>query len=147
LPVQVVRVDPAGGRTHLGCRFEIEDETVRREVISFVYGDSARWKYFTETRRAKGISTIRAFFKLMYIGLKGMLRHAAGLTQLGLNRIRSQARMAYLFSRNRIDWQRSLSRPSHPNLGERVRARSYPPQHKHAKLNKGRSADGTGNTA
>jgi len=147
LPVQVVRVDPAGGRTHLGCRFEVEDETVRRQVISFVYGDSARWKYFTETRRAKGISTIRAFFKLMYIGLKGMLRHAAGLTQLGLNRIRSQAARANVFSRNGINRQRPISLPATPILGERVRVKGYPPRDKHATLNKGRSADGEGHVA
>ncbi len=94
LPLQVVRVDDEGGRPTLGCRFESDDATVRRQVIGFVYGDSRRWKYFTEGRGEKGIGTIRAFFKLVKIGLKGMWRHAAGLTRIGIRRIRRQAEAA-----------------------------------------------------
>ena len=63
-------------------------------MIGFVYGDSGRWKYFTEGRRGKGIGTIRAFFKLVNIGLKGTWRHAAGLTRLGIRRIRRQPKTA-----------------------------------------------------
>lgn len=94
LPIQVVRVDDAGGRPTLGGRFETGDAAVRRQVIGFVYGDSGRWKYFTEGRGEKGIGTIRAFFKLVRIGLKGMWRHAAGLTRVGIRRIRRPAETA-----------------------------------------------------
>jgi cellulose synthase (UDP-forming) len=90
LPLHVIRVDDKGGRKTLGCRFETDDAAVRRQVIGFVYGDSGRWKYFTEGRHGKGIGTIRAFFKLVNIGLKGTWRHATGLTRLGIRRIRRQ---------------------------------------------------------
>jgi cellulose synthase (UDP-forming) len=93
LPLQVIRVEEnEGGRRTLGCRFETDDASVRRQVIGFVYGDSGRWKYFTEGRRGKGIGTIHAFFKLVNIGLKGTWRHATGLTRLGIQWIRRQPR-------------------------------------------------------
>jgi cellulose synthase (UDP-forming) len=94
LPLQVIRVDDEGGRKTLGCRFEIDDATVRRQVIGFVYGDSGRWKYFAEGRRGKGIGTIHAFFKLMNIGLKGTWRHAAGLARLCVRSIERQVKTA-----------------------------------------------------
>ena len=115
----MVRADRVGGRTRLGCRFELEDETVRRQVISFVFGDSARWKYFTEAQHAKGISTVHTFLKLIRIGTYGMLRHAAGLTMLGLNRIRSQAKQAYSSSRNKIYGHRPLRLPF-PQISEEM---------------------------
>ena len=94
LPLQVIRVENGRGRQTLGCRFETDDASVRRQVIGFVYGDSGRWKYFTEGRRGKGIGTIHAFFKLVNIGLKGTWRHATGLTRLGIRRIRRQPKTA-----------------------------------------------------
>lgn len=90
LPLQVIRAVDERGRKILGCRFITEDESVRRQVIGFVYGDSARWKYFTEGRRGKAIGNLRAFFKLVSIGLKGSWRHAAGLTRLAMGRLRLQ---------------------------------------------------------
>jgi len=147
LPIQMVRVDSQRGRTRLGCRFDIQDETDRRRVISFVYGDSARWKYFTEARRAKSVGTIFAFFKLMRIGLKGMARHAAGLMQLGLNRIRLQPAMAYAFSRNGMYRQRPIRLPATPLSGKRVGGREYPPRGSYAKPNKWRTPNDTGNMA
>jgi cellulose synthase (UDP-forming) len=92
LPVRLTRVVDEGGRRILGCRFESKNESVRRQVVGFVYGDSGRWKYFTEARRGKAISTLRAFFKLVSIGLRGAWRHAAGLTRLAVGRLRSQRR-------------------------------------------------------
>jgi cellulose synthase (UDP-forming) len=92
LPLQVIRVLDERGRRTLGCRFITADESVRRQVTGFVYGDSGRWKYFTEGRRGKAINTLRAFFKLVNIGLRGSWRHAAGLVNLGIQRIRRQAR-------------------------------------------------------
>jgi len=89
LPLQVIRIDDEGGRKTLGCRFETDDESIRRQVIGFVYGDSGRWKYFTDGRHGKGIGTIRAFFKLVGIGLRGTWRHAAGLARLGVGRLRA----------------------------------------------------------
>jgi cellulose synthase (UDP-forming) len=94
LPIQVLRVQDEGGRKTLGCRFEIEDPAVRRQVVAFVYGDSGRWKYFSDTRRVKAVGTFRAFFRLVLIGLKGSGRHAAGLIRLGIEQIRSRLRMA-----------------------------------------------------
>jgi cellulose synthase (UDP-forming) len=91
LPIRVLRTQEEGGSKILGCRFESGDETLRRQVIGFVYGDSRRWKYFAETHRIPGIGTIRAFFKLMRIGLRGSGRHAAGLIRLGIQRMRRQA--------------------------------------------------------
>jgi cellulose synthase (UDP-forming) len=86
LPLHVIRAVDERGRKILGCRFIIEDESARRQVVGFVYGDSGRWKYFTEGRRGKAIGTLRAFFKLVGIGLKGSWRHAAGLTRLTMGR-------------------------------------------------------------
>jgi cellulose synthase (UDP-forming) len=94
LPLQVIRVENGGRRQTLGCRFDTDDTSVRRQVIGFVYGDSGRWKYFTEGRRGKGIGTIHAFFKLVNIGLKGTWRHATGLARLFLQWIRRRARTA-----------------------------------------------------
>jgi len=94
LPLHVIRVDDGGGRKTLGCRFETDDAAVRRQVIGFVYGDSGRWKYFTEGRHGKGIGSIRSFFKLVNIGLKGTWRHATGLTRIGIRRIRRQPKTA-----------------------------------------------------
>ncbi len=94
LPIQVLRAQDEAGRKTLGCRFEIENETDRRRVVAFVYGDSGRWKYFFETRRVQAIGTLRAFFRLVRIGLKGSGRHAAGLMRLSTERIRTQVRMA-----------------------------------------------------
>jgi cellulose synthase (UDP-forming) len=87
LPIQVLRTSVEPGYKTLGCRFVTPNEDLRRRVIGFVYGDSARWKYFADGRRVKGIGTIRAFFKLVGIGLKGSWRHAAGLMRLGMSRI------------------------------------------------------------
>jgi cellulose synthase (UDP-forming) len=93
LPIQVMRVREEGGRKTLGCRFETGDEAVRRQVVGFVYGDSGRWQYFSERRRVKAVGTVRAFFMLVRIGLKGSGRHAAGLMRLAVERIRARARM------------------------------------------------------
>ena len=90
LPLQLIRAVDEKGRKTLGCRFITEDESVRRQVVEFVYGDSGRWKYFTEGRRGKAIGTLRAFIKLVSIGLKGSWRHAAGLARLTMGRLRSQ---------------------------------------------------------
>lgn len=86
LPIRVLRTSEGPRYRTLGCCFE-GDEAVRRQVIGFVYGDSGRWKYFAEERRVDGISTLRAFFKLLGIGLKGMWRHAAGLLRVGWSRV------------------------------------------------------------
>jgi cellulose synthase (UDP-forming) len=90
LPIRVLRTSEGPRYQTLGCCFE-GNEGARRQVIGFVYGDSGRWKYFAEERRVKGISTLRAFFKLLGIGLKGLWRHAAGLMRLGLNRVHRPA--------------------------------------------------------
>ena len=94
LPLKVIRVVDERGRRTLGCRFIIENESVRRQVVGFVYGDSRRWRYFTEGRRGKPISTMRAFFRLVSIGLRGLWRHAAGLTRLALGQLRPQRKTA-----------------------------------------------------
>ena len=94
LPIQVLRTQNGGRTQTLGCRFEAGHEELRRQVIGFVYGDSGRWKYFAESRRVQGIGTVRAFFKLVRIGLKGSGRHAAGLARLGIQRIRNQTMTA-----------------------------------------------------
>jgi cellulose synthase (UDP-forming) len=147
LPIQVLRVDRVGGRARLGCRFELKDEAVRREVISFVFGDSARWKYFTEAQRAKEISTVHAFLKLIRIGTYGMLRHAAGLTMLGLTRIRSQARQAYASSRDTIYGQRPLRLPF-PQISEEMgQTTRYASRGHYPKPDSGRTPDGAGNVA
>jgi cellulose synthase (UDP-forming) len=91
LPVQVLRTQDEGGRTTLGCRFAPEAEAVRRQVVGFVYGDSRRWKYFSESRHMRGIGTLQAFFRLVRIGLKGSGRHAAGLIRMGIGRVRRAA--------------------------------------------------------
>jgi hypothetical protein len=84
-----------GGRTQtLGCRFETGHEELRRQVIGFVYGDSSRWKYFAESHRIQSIGTVRSFFQLVQIGLKGSGRHAAGLARLGIQRFRNPTMMA-----------------------------------------------------
>jgi cellulose synthase (UDP-forming) len=88
LPLQVIRVVDERGRKTLGCRFVIENESVRRQVVGFVYGDSRRWRYFTEGRRGKAIGTLRAFFRLVSIGVRGSWRNAAGLASLAIQRIR-----------------------------------------------------------
>jgi cellulose synthase (UDP-forming) len=92
LPIQVLRTRLEHGSRILGCRFMTSSEELWRRVIGFVYGDSARWKYFADGRRVQGIGTIRAFFKLVRIGLQGTWRHAAGLMRLGLSRILRQAK-------------------------------------------------------
>jgi cellulose synthase (UDP-forming) len=94
LPIRVLRTHDEAGRKTLGCRFDIENETDRRRVVAFVYGDSGRWKYFSETPRAQAIGTLRAFFRLVRIGLKGSARHAAGLMRLSTERIRNPSRLA-----------------------------------------------------
>jgi cellulose synthase (UDP-forming) len=86
LPIRVHRTSRGPQYQTLGCCFD-GDEGVRRQVIGFVYGDSGRWKYFAEERRVKGISTLGAFFKLLGIGLKGLGRHAGGLTRMALSRV------------------------------------------------------------
>lgn len=94
LPIEVLRVQDEGGRKTLGCRFESADEAVRRQVVGFVFGDSSRWKYFAETRHLQAVGTVRAFFRLVRIGLKGTGRHAAGLMRLAVDRVRGQVRLA-----------------------------------------------------
>jgi cellulose synthase (UDP-forming) len=87
LPIQVLRTQNGGRTQTLGCRFEAGHEALRRQVIGFVYGDSGRWKYFAESHRIQSIGTVRSFFQLVQIGLKGSWRHAAGLARLATERL------------------------------------------------------------
>jgi hypothetical protein len=87
LPIQVLRTQNGERTQTLGCRFEAGHEALRRQVIGFVYGDSGRWKYFAESHRIQSIGTVRSFFQLVQIGLKGSWRHAAGLARLATERL------------------------------------------------------------
>jgi cellulose synthase (UDP-forming) len=91
LPIRVLRTGGLRDRQRLGCRFDMSDPEVRRQVIGYVYGDSRRWKYFAEARRVKGVGSFRAFYRLVRIGLKGSWRHAAGMTRLTARRLRFSA--------------------------------------------------------
>lgn len=89
LPVEVLRAfDLEGGGRALGCRFDVAEEPTRRQVIGFVYGDSTRWKYFSENRSTAGIGSFRSFINLVRTGLKGSGRNLAGVTRMAAARIR-----------------------------------------------------------
>ncbi len=88
LPVEVLRAFDLDGHRALGCRFDVAKEETRRQVIGFVYGDSTRWKYFSENRTAAGIGSFRSFFNLVRTGLRGSWRNLAGLTKMVAGRIR-----------------------------------------------------------
>jgi cellulose synthase (UDP-forming) len=79
LPARVLRVQNRPGRVMLGCHFEAGSPEVLRRIIGFVYGDSGRWKYFADARHTGGVSSLRALYRLVRIGLKGSWRNAAGL--------------------------------------------------------------------
>jgi cellulose synthase (UDP-forming) len=89
LPVRVLRSQVVNGRRRLGGYFDMGRPEVRREVIGFVYGDSRRWKYFSDSRLIRGVGSFRAFSRLVRVGLKGSWRHAAGMAHLAAQRRRA----------------------------------------------------------
>ena len=91
LPLEVLRVLDQGGRQVLGCRFDAADEQTRGQVIGFVYGDSARWKYFAEHRPVAGVGTLRSLFNLVRTGLRGSGRNMAGLAKMAVRSLRPAA--------------------------------------------------------
>jgi cellulose synthase (UDP-forming) len=88
LPLRVMRRSAAGGRTRLGCRFEVADPDVRRRLVDYVYGDSGRWKYFADGRPGASLGTFRAFGRLARIGMKGAGRSLAGMGRMVRQRLR-----------------------------------------------------------
>lgn len=81
LPLRLVRIEPFAGGVRVGCRFEDDDEAVRRAIVDYVYGDSARWKYFSDLRQVREVGSLRALFRLTATGLRASLRHASGLVR------------------------------------------------------------------
>nr|MDA8388411.1 UDP-forming cellulose synthase catalytic subunit [Nitrospiraceae bacterium] len=66
LPAIVKRVRrDLGGHTRLGCRFDARDMDDIKRMVSFVYGESARWESFWRDR--KKTSALAALF---YLSLK-----------------------------------------------------------------------------
>jgi len=95
LPLRLVRIESFAGGVRVGCRFEDEDEAVRRAIVDYVYGDSARWKYFADLRQVREVGTVRALVRLTATGIRASLRHAAGLLRwVAGRRIRGYRRAA-----------------------------------------------------
>jgi cellulose synthase (UDP-forming) len=79
LPLRVRRRDPSPEGLRLGCEFE-EDTKRMPEIIGFVYGDSRRWKYFSETGRLGAVGSMRAFRRLLRVGAAGAARHMGAIS-------------------------------------------------------------------
>jgi len=85
LPARITRRGFSSSGTSLGCEFEQSDESLRRQVIGFVYGDSGRWKYFYEARVGRNVNSLKGFFNLLAIGARGSLRNLIGIVRILLD--------------------------------------------------------------
>lgn len=79
LPIQIVRRAEVKEGTLFGCRFDTTKDSIRRQIIEFVYGDSRRLKYFYQTGTKTRRSSFRGFYNLVGFGLGGFHRNAKGL--------------------------------------------------------------------
>lgn len=66
--VKVVRTFPTGKETVLGCEF-IQQEMIDPTIISFIYGDSTRWKAIWE-QRSQSLTDFRLLASLGKLGFR-----------------------------------------------------------------------------
>jgi cellulose synthase (UDP-forming) len=85
LPARVIRQDTGPTGMSLGCEFVPPDEIARKQVVSFVYGDSNRWKYFHESGIGRAVGSFKGFLNLLSIGVKGSLRNLRGIARILLD--------------------------------------------------------------
>ncbi len=83
LPLEVVRILPAGKNRLAGCLFKAEDPFSFARIVSFVYGDSQRWEDFWENRRKRHkTSPWQGLGYLFSIGISGFVRNFRGIILL-----------------------------------------------------------------
>ncbi|SLM32432.1 Strongly similar to cellulose synthase, catalytic subunit (UDP-forming) (modular protein) [Desulfamplus magnetovallimortis] len=82
LPLEVKHVRHDGKRTILGTLFVADDKAHLLNVINFVYGDSSRWKFFSQNEKTTPVGYVRGFFRLLKIGIWGTFSNFRGVASL-----------------------------------------------------------------
>jgi hypothetical protein len=87
LPIQILRSSSHRDGMLCGARFDIVNEENFQQIISYVYGDSQRLKYFHQARTERTLNTFKGFLNLNKIGVRGTIRNLRGLVKIALNTI------------------------------------------------------------
>ena len=83
IPAEVVQTYARGKRMMCGCRFVVEDEQTRKEIIGYVYGDSSRWAKFWHSR-GRRVSTRGGLAYLLFKGIDGSTRNVSGIFSIAV---------------------------------------------------------------
>ncbi|KJR40655.1 cellulose synthase, catalytic subunit [Candidatus Magnetoovum chiemensis] len=79
LPVEVKQHRNKGDHSILGCLFTGTEQADMTDVINFVYGDSSRWKFFSQRGKTAPVGYVSGSLLLIKTGIIGTLTNFRGV--------------------------------------------------------------------
>ncbi|MBF0303025.1 MAG: glycosyltransferase [Desulfamplus sp.] len=79
LPVEVKQHRNKGDHSILGCLFTGTEQADMTDVINFVYGDSSRWKFFSQRGKTAPVGYVSGSLLLIKTGVIGTLTNFRGV--------------------------------------------------------------------
>ncbi len=89
LPAIVRHVEATADGFKLGSLFMLDTASQRERIVSYVFGESQRWRFFGEHYTGPGMSTSRGLVLLFKLAISGSLRNITGVFKLLLVRIKT----------------------------------------------------------
>ncbi|MBF0411871.1 MAG: glycosyltransferase [Desulfamplus sp.] len=90
LPMEVKQHRHKGDTIILGCLFTGKSREEITDIINFVYGDSSRWKFFSQNQKQKRVEIdyFTGFFTVLKTGLLGTFTNFRGVWSIIANRVK-----------------------------------------------------------
>jgi len=79
LPVEVRQHRHKGEHSILGCLFIGTEQADMTDIINFVYGDSSRWKFFSQRGKTAPVGYVSGSLLLIKTGIIGTLTNFRGV--------------------------------------------------------------------
>lgn len=89
LPVEIRQHRHKGAHSILGCLFTGTDLADMIDIINFVYGDSSRWKFFSQKGKSSPVGYLSGFLRLVKTGISGTFTNFRGVWSIVLENIKT----------------------------------------------------------
>ncbi|MBF0229233.1 MAG: glycosyltransferase [Desulfamplus sp.] len=89
LPVEVKQHRDKGDHSILGCLFTATNQADMTDIINFVYGDSSRWKFFSQRGKTAPVGYVSGFLLLIKTGIIGTLTNFRGVSYIVFDNIKN----------------------------------------------------------
>ncbi|MGD9732079.1 MAG: glycosyltransferase family 2 protein [Desulfamplus sp.] len=90
LPMEIKQIRRKGSTTIIGCLFSAKSNIELTETINFVYGDSSRWKFFSQQKQDVEMGYFKGFISVLKRGLLGTFTNFKGVWSIISNKIQRE---------------------------------------------------------